>query len=359
MSLRVGHASLSSAASAWLAALSDPWARAPAPTGQIQAAEFPLFIEAALAHGVLPAVARNLQGLAVGGHGKVLFDDASTQHFIESCSKELSQRLVILAGRNLLLARHAANITATFASEAVPAALVKGPVFARRLYPQPADRSFTDIDILIAPSSLPASFSILERLGFIRAAGNTDHGREHDEFKWILPGNDLILVEIQTDLIHSPNLGTGIRFNYGDLLAAGNGDSEDATALLLVAAVHGAAGHQFERLQLAVDVLQAARGVAGPIDRRRLVQVAHATGSTVAVQAALDLVHGIFDEPLARELADTLSSASWRRLRRGLVSRRVVLRAQAYGAGRDSWRRRALREIIRRGGKATIRHTAR
>ena len=69
-------------------------------------------------------------------------------------------------------------------------------------------------------------------------------------------------MEVQTNLIHSPNLGTGIRLRYADLLAAGGGDPENATALLLLAAVHGAAGHQFERLQPAVDVLQAARGAA-------------------------------------------------------------------------------------------------
>ena len=51
------------------------------------------------------------------------------------------------------------------------------------------------------------------------------------------------------------------------VMHAGNGDAENPTALLMVAAIHGAAGHQFERLQPAIDVLQAARGVAGPIDR--------------------------------------------------------------------------------------------
>jgi hypothetical protein len=303
-------------------------------------------------------VARNLQQLAANNRGAVLVDDADAQRRVETISNDLERRLVLLAGQNLLLSSHASRIAAAFASESIPASVVKGPVFARRLYRQPADRSFTDIDILVAPSSLAASFATLERLGFSPAPDANRGGQEHGEYKWLLPGNDLILVEIQTNLIHSPNLGAGIRLSHADVLAAGGGDAEDATALLLEAAVHAAAGHQFERLQLAVDVLQAARGAAGPIDRKRLARVAHASGSIVAVQAALDLVAELFAEPSACELANALAPAPWRRLRRGLVSPGVVLRAQARAGSRDSWRRRALREIIRRSGKATIRHAA-
>ena len=354
MSSRVGHSSLSAKAAAWLAVLSDPWARMPAPHGRMQATELPLLVEAAAAHGVIPAMTRNLRSFAAGGGAGAIVDDADAQSLVETVSNELDRRVVVLAGQNLLLSRHAASIADALARDAIPANIVKGPVFARRLYSQSTDRSFTDIDVLVASAALAASFAILERLGFVRAPGEGRGGRDHDEYKWLLPGNDLILVEIQTDLIHSPNLGTGIRLSHADLLAAGNGNGEDATALLLTAAVHGAAGHQFERLQPAIDVLQAARGAAGPIDCKRLARVADATGSTVAVQAALDLVAELFNEPLARELADTLSPAPWRRLRRILVSPGVVLRAQASPASRDSWRRRALREIIRRTGKATI-----
>ena len=348
MSSRAGHASLSPQASAWLAHLSDPWSRVAAPSGRIQAAELLLLVEAASAHGVLPAMARNLHGLAAGGRGAAIVDDADAQHLVENVSNELDQRLIVLVGQNSLLSRHATRIATGFAHDAIPANVVKGPVFARRLYPQPADRSFTDVDVLVAPELIAACSAVLERLGFVLAPGENRGGLDHGEYKWLLPGNDLILVEIQTNLIHSPNLGTGVRLSRADLLAAGDGDAEDATALLLVAAVHGAAGHQFERLQPAVDVLQAARGAAGPIDRKRLAQVAQATGSTAAVQTALDLAAELFGEPSARELADLLSPAPWRALRRKLVSPGVVLRAQARRRGRDSWRRQALREIIRR-----------
>jgi hypothetical protein len=142
-------------------------------------------------------------------------------------------------------------------------------------------------------------------------------------------------------------------------MAAGDGDTEDATALLMLAAVHGVAGHQFERLQLAVDVLQAARGAAGPIDTRRLARVARATRALPTLQSALDLTALLFNEPAARDIADTLSPVPWRRLRRSLVSPSIVLRAQSRTATWDSWRRRALRDVIRRmGSPPAAKHTS-
>jgi hypothetical protein len=98
-------------------------------------------------------------------------------------------------------------------------------------------------------------------------------------------------------------------------------------------------------------VLQAARGAAGDIDVNRLIRVADDTGSGVAIQTALDLVAELFNEPSARRLADEFRAVPWRRLRRWLVPPSVVLRSQSRHGGRDSWRRRALRETIRKIGK--------
>jgi hypothetical protein len=231
---------------------------------------------------------------------------------------------------------------------------VKGPVFAEKLYPRASDRSFTDIDILVAPNALPACSLILRELGFAPAPSPLGDGRDYGEYKWILPGHPFLLIEAQTDLIHSPSLRSGIRFRHSDLMAAGNGCGSDATAILMLAAVHGAAGHQFERLQPVVDVLQAARGMAGPIDIDRLVRVAADTGAGAAIQTALDLAAKLFSESSARQLADALRAVPWRRVRRRLVSPSVVLRAQGRNGGRDSWRRRALREMIRKIGRPRV-----
>ena len=335
MSFRVGHLPLSSNGCAWLAALCDPQLAGRGPKRPIAAHEVPVLIEAASAHGVLPAVARNIR--------EVLPVPAAldAQPDLAGVLQGIDRHLVLVAGQCLLLRHHASRIATVIAERALEACVVKGPSFARRLYPNPAERSFTDIDILAAPSAVDAVSEALRGLGFVESG---ERGTNARELKWSLPGNEIILVELQTDLIHSSRLD--IRLTYADLLAAGAGDPEDATALLLVAAVHGVAGHQFERLQPAVDLLQAVRGAAGPIDAARLVNVAAATGASTALQTGLDLVSTLFNAKEATGLADLVKPAPWRRIRKALLTAPVVLRSQANMAARDSWRRRAIREIV-------------
>jgi hypothetical protein len=355
MSYRDGHQPLTARARAWLAAGADPVVRRSLPGNPLSREELTILIEAASAHGVLPAVGRSLQYLCAEFGPSAIASDPNTSDCVAGVLCEIERRLVVLAGQSLLLAHHGRTIAEAFARDALPACIVKGPVFSRRLYEKPTDRPFTDIDILIDPAALGASARILGRLGFVPAPAKGPESRDPIEFKWFLPGNSIVLVEVQTNLVHSRNLGSGISLSYADLLAAGGGDPEDATALLLVAGVHGAAGHQFERLQPVVDVVQAARGAAGRVDRKRLAGVAAASGATFAVQSALDLAAKIFHEPAARELADALSTRLWRKLHGLLISPAMVFRSQARNAGRDSWRRQTFRDFIRRRGKAAMR----
>jgi hypothetical protein len=350
MSVRAGHDLLSSRARPWLVALSDPLQRVPKPVQPLQPDDLEVIVDAAWAHGVLPSVARNLRALAADHRAPVIAGPDS-RRLVERTCAALDERTVVLAGQSMLLLHHGRRISAAMSRQSVPATVVKGPAFADTLYPAPADRSFTDIDILIPHASLQACSAILQDLGFAAVPSPLRNSRDYEEYKWTLPENPLVLIEAQTDLIHSPSLRTGIRFQHSDLMAAGNGSDTDATALLMLAAVHGAAGHQFERLQPLVDVLQAARGAAGEIDANRLIRVADNTGSSAAVQTALDLAAELFNEPSARQLADAFRDVPWRRLRRCLVSPPAVLRSQSRNGSRDSWRRRALREMIRKIGK--------
>ena len=354
MSYRDGHQPLTAPAYGWLAAGADPIVRRILPGGPLSREELAILIEAATAHGVLPALGRSLRFLRAEFGPSAICSDRNAAACVSNSLRDLDQHRIMLAGQSLLLAHYGRTIAEASACEALPARVVKGPVFSTRLYPEPSDRNFTDIDILIDPAALPAGRVILGRLGLVPALVENSGRRDPVEFKWLVPGNPTVLVEVQTNLIHSRNLGSGISLSYSDLLAAGADNPEDATALLLVAAVHGAAGHQFERLQPVVDVLQAARAAAGPIDRERLADVCAATGATFAVQSALDLAARLFNEPAARELADTLSTRLWRKVHGLLISPAMVLRAQARDAGRDLWRRQTFRDIIRRRGKATM-----
>jgi hypothetical protein len=347
MSFRIGHKPLSAAGRDWLAAIADPRAARRPRRKALSSAEFEALLEAAAAHGVLPAAIRYFRASAPAA-GTVIAE-ASAAQFAEAKLDELESKLIFLTGQNLLLAHHAARIMQALAAAKLPAAIIKGPVFARRLYPRPSDRNFTDIDIMAEPGALAAIGEVMQHLGF--ALANNGAGGHQAEFKWLLIENPSVMVEVQTDLIHSERLARGVRFGYAELMEAGDGDPENPTALLMIAAIHGAAGHQFERLQPVVDVLQAARGAAGAIDLTRLQRSAAATGTTVALHAALDLAARLFDDDDVRAIADRLRPAPWRRMRQILLSPSVVLNAQSVAAGRDSWRRRALREIILHSGR--------
>jgi hypothetical protein len=350
MAYRVGHHPLGAAATGWLPFLADPVSRTPRRPRPMSPAALMHLAKAGFAHGVAPAMRRHLQRFADELGAGALVSGPDPAATLGQALAELDRRRILLAGQSLMLAHHARQIGAAFERDGVTAAVVKGLVFAERLYPLRAERTFTDVDLLLSPEAVEAAVAILSRLGYVPASDVDAHDNARRELQWLLPGNDTVLIELQTDLIHSTSLRGGVRFGYDAFLAAGNGDPGDATAQLFVAAIHGAAGHQFERLQPAIDVVQAARGAAGPIDEDRMIRVARTTGSTAALQSALDLVAQLFDEPAALRLADALAPAPWRAVRRHVVTPAVVLRAQAGTAWRDSWRRRGLREMIRRAG---------
>ena len=346
MSYRLGHPPLSSAGYAWLSTLSNPDMEYPIAGEMRSHDEIAWLAEAASAHGVLPVFTRNLRKcLTTFGPASILLGPQA-EETISSALCDLDDRLTLITGQSLLLTHYQRQISLAIENNGLEAAVIKGPVFARCLYEKHSDRSFTDIDILVDPRSLQATIELVRGLGFVEGANLTRQRKAQSEFKWVVPGNDSILIEIQTNLIHSADANRGIRLKYADLLAAGDGNPEDATALLLVAAVHGLAGHQLERLQPAVDVLQAVRGKGGLVDESRLLDIASALGATKALQTALDVVAAIFTEQRAADLADLLAPCSWRRLRARLLTPMIVLRSQASNAGRDSWRRRMIRKIV-------------
>jgi Uncharacterised nucleotidyltransferase len=346
MSYRLGHPPLSSAGYAWLSALSDPDMEYPVAEEMRSHGEIAWLAQAAGAHGVLPVFTRNLRKCLTTFGPTAILVGPQADETISKALCDLDERLTLITGQSLLLTHYQRQISLAIENSGLNAAVIKGPVFARCLYEKHSDRSFTDIDILVEARSLQASIELVRDLGFVEEATPTRPGKAQSEFKWVLPGNDSILIEIQTNLIHSGDASRGIRLTYADLLVAGDGNPEDATALLLVAAVHGLAGHQLERLQPAVDVLQAVREKGGPIDESRLLDIASALGAARALQTALDVVAAIFTEQRAADLADLFAPCSWRRLRARLLAPTIVLRSQASDAGRDSWRRKIIRKIV-------------
>lgn len=341
------HDHLSSGISRWLIALADPMARAPLPAHLLSSRDLPKMLEAASVHGVLPAVTRNLRSYAQSKAVGL----PSAQDIETALGAALSQNVQKQAALEQALTEQSERIAAAFSGAGIVFAMVKGDRFARRLYPNPQDRPFGDIDILIPVNDLERSRQVIPPLGFKLELSRARGGDENTMDKWVLVGNEAVSVETQTNLVHAPRIASKISLSYEQLLIAGRGNPEDATALLLAAAIHAAAIHQMDRLQHVIDVTQAVRGVAGPIDRESLQAATRETGSTVAVQTALDAAFQIFGENELRTLADQLMPAPWRKLRQKLLTPGVVIGARSRQSKRYRWRRRLARRIMTRHGR--------
>ena len=93
--------------------------------------------------------------------------------------------------------------------------------------------------------------------------------------------------------MNSPTVRQGLSVTYEDLKPreAGDpmGDSLSPAVVLLIAAVHAAASHSFDKLQQLCDIAQLARGAAGEIDVPQLSAMTRATCAGLALRAALGL----------------------------------------------------------------------
>jgi hypothetical protein len=339
------HEALAGTGQSWLIHFADPARRASAPSGFPDTAQIETLLAAAESHGVLPAVVRAL-GALLKSSGHRTSGDRDVAAALEAAQL----RLAYQTGFGMLLSHHAAKATQAFSAAGVAATIVKGAAFARRLYPDPSLRTFTDVDIVVREDQRDTAAAVMRGLGFELFKFEDRRGKDYHEQKWLLPGQRNVMIEVHSNLVHSPKLRGGeggISVRYEDVLAAGDGDSNAPTALLLVAAAHAAVGHQFDRLQHLVDVVQAARGAAGVVDQRRLANVSRRCGVALAIAAALDLAGRTFREAAATELARLMMPGRLYRLPCLMLSPGLVIRAQSKARARGSWRRKLFRQALR------------
>lgn len=327
--------------------LADPMRRDPPPVALPEPEQLELLISAAARHGVLPAAIRGLNALVAQAR-----DNEAPDAGLEAAGKVLKSARLKLAhqtGMQMKMAHHARRIMAAFALAGISGVVVKGAAFAERLYPDPTLRTFTDIDVLIAEADRQKVGDVMGPLGFELFEFEDRKGKDYHEQKWLLPPHNDIMIEVHSNLVHSPKLRGTMSVRYEDVLEAGGGDGNNATALLFVAAAHGAIGHQLDRLQHLVDVMQAARGAAGPVDAGRLARVSRKSGVTLAIAGALELTGKSFGEPRCTELARQLMPSKFARLPGQLLSPGLVVRGQSAARARGSWRRNLFRQALKMG----------
>jgi hypothetical protein len=338
----VPHRPLAPATRRWLVHLADPAGLAPRPAHPLPVGDLGLLFEAAELHGVLGAVARAVRPLvAEAARG--------TKGVVAETLRAARDKIIAQAASGMLLEYHRKRVSKAFRDAGIRGTVVKGAVAASRLYPDASLRSFTDIDVLLEPCDRAAASEAMTRLGFTLAPFPDREGRDYHEDKWILRREQDVMVEVHTDLVHNPKLNAVMNISYQDVHDAGKGDPAAATALLFVAGAHAAVGHQFDRLQQLVDIVQAARGAAGPVDPMTLRACAERSGVVHALVTAIELAGRTFSEPRCAELSAHLDAGHGRRWQRFLITPEVVLAAQSEDRSRSSWRRNLYRQFLKRG----------
>ncbi|MCX6688455.1 MAG: nucleotidyltransferase family protein, partial [Methanoregula sp.] len=79
----------------------------------------------------------------------------------------LNRVFLYAVARNLLAGRQIQAVTDALKGAGIPVILLKGHALARTVYPDPALRQSSDIDLLVQPHNIPASEEVLEKLGYV------------------------------------------------------------------------------------------------------------------------------------------------------------------------------------------------
>ncbi|WFP63220.1 nucleotidyltransferase family protein [Mesorhizobium sp. WSM4904] len=285
-------------------------------------------------HGILPIMLRKLREI---GDAKLPADTALRQKL-----SELRDQATLATGQSMLLQYHGDRIMKALAAKGIPARIVKGPVFARKLYRHAADRPFTDIDILVDPASIAEANSVIAGCGFELASGEAE-SHELQEFKWLEKENSSLLIELHGNLVHDTGMRRRLSLGFRELQVIDGGEADTPAALLTIAIVHAAGGHKFHRLQLCVDVLQGVRALQSPDVEARLLDAARMTGIELELATVLNVTGRLFDEPRAIALANRIKPDLAIRLAKWLITGNMLLRVNS----RDKVRSRLSRDAFR------------
>jgi hypothetical protein len=276
----------------WLVALCDPQGLADLPAGRMPLSDVVPLMARAEQQGVGPVVLANLERWAQTQsiHRKQCASAAPLAALLAASRP----RILHQAGLALMLRAASGALVRALAAARVPATVLKGTDFADRLYPVAALRPQRDVDLLVPRDALATAEAVLGGLGY---AAVPDPPRKYKDGygQRIWRRDDAgAVVELHWNLVNSPAVRRGISVLYEDLtfepaVMPGSLPRLTAASCVLLAAVHGATSHSFERLQLLCDIRQLARGAAGPIDTAWLADAASRTGSLSALGVALRL----------------------------------------------------------------------
>ncbi|GLQ81428.1 hypothetical protein GCM10007881_49490 [Mesorhizobium huakuii] len=328
--------SLTSAEESLLLRFADP--AAVAVGEELSAKALSALLDNAEFHGVLPIMLRKLQERG-DAH---LPQDADLREKLG----DLRDKATIATGQSMLLQYHGDRILKGMAAQGIPARIVKGPVFARKLYRNVSDRPFTDIDILVEPANLARANQVIAACGFALGS-NEAESYQLQEFKWLEKENSSLLVELHGDLVHDTGMRRRLSLGFRELAIIDGDGADMPAALLTIAIVHAAGGHKFHRLQLCVDVLQGVRALQSTEAEARLLDAARMTGIELELAIVLNVTGELFGEGRALELAGRIKPDLSIRLAKRLITTNTLLRVNSREKIGSRLRRDAFRWIQR------------
>jgi hypothetical protein len=252
------------------------------------------------------------------------------------------------AARTLLLRTEGQRILRTLLSVGIEVLVLKGADFADHLYPLPGLRSSTDIDLMVRERDFGRAGDMLVSLG---CRPVTEEGRKHaapyGEETFIFEAAVVaVRVELHWNMVNSPSLRRAVTLAYDDLFMANGGLENEGR--LLIAAVHGGTGHQFDRLKFLVDLLQLFRRSGGKFDTTWLKERVRRTGTERVLSMACWLVQTMFGESSPQLLLAELALPSPSPLLRRLLSPGVLLATEPNRT--DRLRKMIFRHSLKRRG---------
>jgi hypothetical protein len=287
-------------------------------------------------HGVLPAVVRNLRA-------------ASLEAYQELERNGVQGRLAENAAMGMFLRVMAMEFFREAGIRGIPAVLIKGALVARRAYRPESLRTFIDVDLLVPKRVWEEVRDLMRGMGFESKGNRMKYDSGYGEEEWMHKEHKGCSFEVHWNLVNSPVVRHGLSVTYEDLEVGSDanplGKSLSSAALMLIASVHGAASHGFDKLQHLCDVAQLARGIAGEIEAPALAEITRATGAGLAVHAALRLAGKLLEEERCLELMSRLGLER-HALASQILNRETVIGGPAKRLG-SGLRRRAFRQALK------------
>lgn len=294
-------------------------------------------------HGVLPAFLANARAAWPG---------MPSGPALETARRRLAER----GAMTLFLTAESRRVTGLLNRAGVPAMVIKGAEFAGRLYASPAQRTFGDMDVLVRVADESRAVEVLTADAYRERTDDLKYEDGYGQRAFAhqkVPGTS---VELHTNLVNSPTIRAGVSAAFDDIPAepAPGGTVRPTPAgLLLITCIHGATSHGFDKLQHLCDVALAARGAAGPIDTDALRTAIERTGASMCVGWGLDLAGRTLGCDACHALRDSLRLNWPRTVSRWLMTPDLVSRAQGPRRASGSWRRQALRQLLKRRRSAS------